>query len=72
VAALKALSEMSSLRSNILAARIYRVPSKDGSGRLNLQWSLHPFQIGSFTGSLHPSTIWKRITLKEEGKEGKR
>ncbi len=37
-----------SLRSDILAAQQSWVPSKHGKGRLNLQWSLKPFQIGHF------------------------
>jgi hypothetical protein len=34
-----------SLRSDILAARLGRVPSKGSSGRLNLRWSLRPSLI---------------------------
>ena len=33
-----------SLRSNILAGRLCRLPSNPELRRLNLQWLLHPFQ----------------------------
>jgi hypothetical protein len=38
-----------SLRSDILAARQSRIPSKGISGRLNLQWSLRPSHIDLLT-----------------------